>query len=210
MKKILYTMLIFCLAVVLNAQDKKESDKKDEKKEVSSKNLPEGYGQVKWGTDLSKVKPAISGRLVYTDEKKVIISRDGELEYFYGFFYIDPATGKKEDLNKDEKKGEKEVQDEGKLFYIAMRFPYLNYEEVRKKLEAKYGPATSEVIKDKQGAVGWNSDKTSIIMWVDRYENRAFCRRITYISMDIAKELNKYQTTIFNKTEIDIIQKLNP
>jgi len=65
-------------------------------------------------------------------------------------------------------------------------------------------------MKNKQGAVAWDSEKTIIVMWVDKYEDKSFCRRITYVSKNIAKEQNNYHIKIFNKTEMEIIKKINP
>ncbi len=163
-------------------------------------NLPSGYQNITWGTALSNTRDTIKGKLVYTDEKSVIISSDGELEYHYGFFYRDP-----EEMEED---GDKKGQDEGKLFYVALKFPYLSMEEVKKKIVDKYGPSTNENLSDNQGAIAWNGEKTVIIMWVDEYEDKPYCRRITYLSKDIAKEVKDYRNTMFNETEIEIIKKL--
>ena len=190
---------------------KNEEPKKEEKKVTG---IPEGYGSLTWGVLVSKAKDGITGKLVYTDDKSVIISKDGELEYLYGFFYVDPALTKaKEPKEKTETKTAPETEqktDEGKLYYVAMRFPYLGMEAVKKKLEEKYGPSTNENLNDNQGAVAWNSEKTIIIMWVDRYEKKPFCRRITYIGKDIVKELNQYLSDLFNKAELELIRKMNP
>lgn len=159
-------------------------------------NIPDGYGNLKWGTVLSNAKTNITGKIVYTDEKKVILTKDGELEYKYGFFFIEPDTT--------------ESAAEGKLFYISIRFPYLSFDEVKAKIEGKYGEPTSENLKNNQGAIAWDSEKTILIMWVDRYENKPFCPKLIYVSKEIAKQLNEYQIKVFNKTEIELIKKLNP
>lgn len=193
-------------------KDTAKSETKDEKVEK----IPDGYGNITWGMYLSDARDKITGILTYTDEKKVIISKDKELEYFYGFFYKEPSTEaepvKKEETpaagdNKTEPAQEK---DEGKLFYVSMSFPYLDKDVVYEKIKAKYGIHTGENIKDNQGAVAWDSENTIIIMWVDRYEKKPFCRKIIYISKKYSKELNDYRNTIFNKTEIELIKKMNP
>lgn len=189
--------LISILATIsLIAQNtKKEKNKTAETKEIKKKDtrgkLPEGFDKIKWGTTLSNAKNEIRGRLYYTDDKEVIISKDGELEYKYGFFF-DGKTA------------------EGKFFYLSMKFPYLTLKEVKDRIEAKFGQPSSENISDNQGAIAWDSEKTIIIMWVDRYEKKPFSRRIIYISKEITKELNEYRRNIFNKTEIEILNKLNP
>lgn len=82
--------------------------------------------------------------------------------------------------------------------------------EVMEKMQTKYGEATMSNIKDNQGALAWDSEKTIVIVWIDRYEKKPFCRRITYLSKEIAKELNTYVEQVFNKAELDLIKQLNP
>ncbi len=182
--------------------------------------LPSGYGEAVWGSYLTDTKEKISGRLVYTDDKTIIISQDGDLEYHYGFFYKDPLiTG--EDMkpapdtetgtvNTDEAAAGEEIKDEGKLFYVSLKFPYIDKDLVYNKIKDKYGLHSSEDIKNDQGAMAWNSDKTVILMWIDRYEGKPYCRRIVYVSKEISAQLNEYHYTIFNKREIELIKKLNP
>jgi hypothetical protein len=176
-----------------------------------SANIADGYGDLKWGTETSKAKPSIKGKIKFTDEKKVIISNDGEIEYYYGFFYKDPS-GEEKAAETDKKQAQPQTQqkDEGRLYYIALKFPYLALEKVKDLMIKKYGQSTGESLKNNQGSISWDSADSVIILWVDRYENNPFCRRITYISKKIAKETNEYQNTIFNKTEIEILNKLNP
>lgn len=209
MKRMLSLTVILFLAAGAFAQVKK----KDEPKKTSGTkaNIPEGYGSLKWGTLLSKSRDGIAGKLVFTDEKSLIISRDGDLEYHYGFFYVDPAVSPvaKSEEKKDAK-GTAQGQDEGTLFFVSIKFPYLSMDEVRKKIEDKIGPATNDFLTKGQGAIAWDSDKTLVVMWVDRYRANSYCRRITYLSKEIAKELNNYQTRVFNKNELELINKLNP
>jgi hypothetical protein len=174
-----------------------------------SANIADGYGDLKWGTETSKAKSSIKGKLKFTDEKKVIISNDGEIEYYYGFFYIDTAKDEKV-AETDKKQPQAQTKDEGRLYYIALKFPYLAFEKVKDIMIKKYGESTGESIKNNQGSISWDSADSVIILWVDRYENNPFCRRITYISKKIAIESNDYQNTILNKSEIEILKKLNP
>jgi hypothetical protein len=182
--------------------------------------LPSGYGDAVWGSYLTDVKDKISGRLAYTDDKTIIISRDGDLEYHYGFFYKDPLITGEEARpasdtentagNADEAAAGEEVKDEGKLFYVSLKFPYLDKDLVYNKIKEKYGLHSSEDIKNNQGAMAWNSDKTVILMWIDRYEDKPYCRRIVYVSKEISAQLNEYHYTIFNKREIELIKQLTP
>jgi len=181
--------------------------------------LPEGYANLTWGTYLSDAKEKISGRLTYTDDKTVIISKENELQYYYGFFYKKPEAAEKtaeQPAEKTDTTGTAKTEeanppkDEGKLFYVSLNFPYLAKDAVYEKIKTKYGVHSGETLKDNQGAIAWDSEKTVVLMWVDRYEKKPYCRRIIYISKDISKELNDYTNTIFNKTEIELMKKLNP
>jgi hypothetical protein len=189
----------------------------EEKSSTRTVALPGGYENVTWGIKLSEARNKIKGKLVFTDEKTLIISREEgmeNLEYYYGFFYIDPAIEagaagtKPADGTTGTTTGGQEKADEGKLFYVEMKFPYLSMEEVQKKIESKYGTYTDKNLIKDQGAIAWNGDTTIIIMWVDRYENKPFCRRITYIDKRITKELSDYQYRVFNTVELGVLRKM--
>jgi hypothetical protein len=177
--------------------------------------IPAGYENVAWGTKLSDARNRVRGKLVFTDEKTLILSREegiDNLDYYYGFFYIDPAkdiTAGKKTAEKEAVKTEgQEKADEGKLFYVDIKFPYLVMEDVQKTIEKKYGTFTDKKITDNQGAIIWNGDSTIIVMWIDRYENKPYCRRITYVDKKVTKELSDYQYRIFNKVEIAVLNQL--
>jgi hypothetical protein len=180
----------------------------------------DGFGNIKWGSSISDVKGGVIGKIAYTDDKKVLVSKDGDIEYLYGFFYKGPESGDMEikPETKEEVKSEVPAEKgketgtetkETKLFYVSVKFPYLSKEEVKKKLEEKYGPATGEDIKDNKGAMVWASGNTTIIMWVDSYEKKPFCMKINYLSVDIAKEVNNYQRAIFSSREIEVLKRLS-
>ncbi len=198
MKRLLIISLLF-FWVVAAGQEGKET------RTVS--NIPAGYDTTAWGARLSAARGSVKGKLVYTDEKSVIITRDGELEYRYGFFYIDPAGVGGGQKREAEEKTEGEA-DEGTLFYVALKFPYLALSEVKKKIEEKYGPSTNENINNHQGAIAWNGEQTVIVVWVDRYEGKPYCRRITYLDKRITKELRDHQFKVFNRVELGILRNL--
>jgi hypothetical protein len=221
MKRLFVALILFLFTI---ATGQVKEDKKETKENKLITNIANGYENVTWGVKLSDARDKIKGKLVFTDEKSIIISKDGELEYYYGFFYVDPAlesaetgkeAGKTETEKKEapvketeEKKKEAEKIDEGKLFYVALKFPYLSMDEVKKRIEDKYGPSTNENLHKMQGAIAWNGENTIIIMWVDRYENKPYSRRITYVDKRIIKELSDYQFKVFNRVEIAILRKL--
>ena len=191
---IIFSLLFMLYSIGLHAQGKVTKDSK------TGKNIPEGFGNVNWGTPVSAAKNQVLGKIVFSDDKKVIRSRDGDIEYLYGFFYIDPAL----------MKGAPQGSTEGKLFYVSINFPYLSMDDVRKKIEAKYGTASGETIKNNQGALLWDSGKTTIILWIDEYEDKPYSRKITYVGREIAEEINEYQKRVFNQRELKILEKLSP
>lgn len=195
------------------------AQQQDSQKKSSS--LPEGYGELQWGVSLSDAKQKVLGKITFTDDKRVILSRDGNIEYTYGFHLPDPSLvqpsgTEKKDRDADAKKKVNEpgaAQQQGgesRLYYVLVRFPYLAMDDVRNKIQEKYGPPGGEAIEKNQGAYLWYSPKTSIVMWVDQYEKKPFCRKITYVGKEISREVNEYQKQIFNKNEIEILRTLNP
>lgn len=212
----LLTLLLFS---ALYSQEAAKTDNMDQSQKTEGISIPTGYGEAVWGSFLTNVREKISGRLVFTDDKTIIISSDGDLEYRYGFFYRDhliygektetPVIATTLDTGNDTPLAE-EIKDEGTLFYVSLKFPYLDRDLVYNKIKEKYGIHSSENIKDNQGAMAWDSDKTVIVMWIDRYEGKPYCRRIVYVSKEIAAQLKEYHYTLFNKREIELIKKLNP
>jgi len=178
MKKIAFITLCLLLPAFALTQDKKTK-------------LPNGYAKMIWGTLLSKTKDNISGKLLFTDDKTIIITKDGELKYHYGFF-------------------KEEQEPEGKLLYVTFSFPYLELDSVLKKYKEKYGEPTSEILKDKKGAIVWSDNQTLLVLWVDNYKNKSFTKSIIYLSKDLAKKVNNYNYQIFNKKEIELLKKLTP
>jgi hypothetical protein len=200
MKRIATILVVLIISSVVFSQE-------------NQKNLPEGYGDITWGTPLKEAKDKIRGKIVYTDDKRVIISRDGSITYYYGFLYLDPSklpSTVRETEAENPPADNENAEGESRLFYVALSFPYLDYNDVKKKLEDKFGEANMESIKDMQGSMAWTSDKTVIILWVDRYEDNPYSRRITYISQEISKELNEYQDQVFNRDEIEVLNNLSP
>lgn len=184
MKKSFITLTIL-LTVINSSIFSQVSNKKDNVR-MNMKDVS-GYGDVKWGARFSDAKERVIGKIVYHDDKKVIITRDEEIEYRYGFFFMDTSISSPEE-EKSEKETTKPVESslEAILFYVSIQFPYLTMVDVRKKIEEKYGQPTGETVKDSQGAIIWDFDKTAIIMWLDRYENNPFCRKINYVSKELA------------------------
>lgn len=190
---------------------------------IYSQGKIDGFGNIKWNSSIIDVKGNVVGKIVYTDEKKVVISKDGDIEYLYGFFYrgteaVELETPKAavkvetpdKKTNEPAKPAESEVKStDSKLFYVSVKFPYLTKDQVKKKIEEKYGPATGEDLKDNKGALIWNSDTTTIIMWVDSYNKKPYCMKINYLSKAIIKEVNEYQRIIFNSKEMEVLKRLS-
>lgn len=169
---------------------------------------PVGFGDIKWQTSLEEAKGKVLGEILYTDEKRTIDTKDGDISYHYGFFYVE-TEGAETAAEKTGPQKPKDKISDTKLFYVTVKFPYLTMEDVRKKLEEKYGQATGQSIRDYQGAIIWDSEKTTIVMWVYRYEKKPFCSKINYIGKELAKEINDYQEKVFNKREIEILKNLS-
>lgn len=204
-RKAVLTILAVMISLYLPAQEQKQSA--SQKQNVT---IPEGYGSIKWGTLLSGARNSIKGKMVFTDEKSVIVSQEGELKYTYGFFYVDPEKSAAETAKEGKQKESADKIDEGKLFYVILSFPYLGLQDVKKKYTEKYGVPNIENISKNQGAIAWDDAKSIIVIWVDDYEGKAYTRRVSYVSKQIAKEVNDYSFRMFNKTELELIKALAP
>lgn len=174
-----------------------------------------GFGGATWGQPITEVRKAVKGKIVFDDEKKLILSRDGEITYRYGFFYKQDADKPEQPASAAQPAGANASQpqqnpEESRFFYAISEFPYISVDRIREKLAAQYGEPTGDTIKNAQGALVWDSGSGVAVAWVDAYEKKPYCRKISYISKDIAKELNKYIDDVFSKKERSVIKNLIP
>lgn len=216
MKKLLTAITLFIIVFLISPA---YAQNQGNQKKQSESSLPGGFGEVQWGMSIDDVKSKVIGKITYIDEKRVIMSKENNIEYTYGFFHTDPSIAGPAAAQQDKNAAGKDANKKSpqpaatqhpKLYFVLVKFPYLAMEDVKKKITDKYGPHTGENINDNQGALIWDSKKTAIMMWVDRYEKLPFCRKITYLGKELAKDVNEYQKKIFSKTEIEILRNLNP
>ncbi len=205
MKRLFLVMVILSAVCILYGQ---------EQSAPRTASIPGGYNSIGWGTRLSDARSKIRGKLVFTDDKTLILSREESmenLEYYYGFFYIDPAVegGTEGEKPAGSDAAGQEKATDGKFFYVEVKFPYLAMEDVQKKISDAFGTYTDKNLIDNQGALAWKGESTIIIMWVDRYENKPYCRKITYIDSRITRELGDYRIRVFKNTELDILKKMS-
>ena len=197
MKKSVLLISIMLVSVVLVAQ---------------TKNPITGFGGATWGISMADVRKNIKGKIIFDDEKKLILSRDGEITYRYGFFYKE-AVALKPANTAAAVSTAPAVQSQpvdSKFFFAISEFPYISLDKIKEKMVAQYGEPTGDSIKKEQGALVWDSGNSVAVVWVDAYEKKPFCRKISYISKEIAKELNTYQDEVFSKKEREIIKNLVP
>ncbi len=202
----IHIFFVLLLSCAITSQVLSQGTEPVEKKKEVKTNLPVGFGDIQWGTPIKEAKNKVIGKIVYTDDKRKVISKEGDIEYQYGFFFIDPAFSEQVSSNTPEEAG---TSAEASLFYVSIRFSYLAKDDVLKKIQDKYGAPSGEDLVRNQGAIIWNSENTSIIMWVDSYEGKPFCKKINYISKEIAAKINEYQRKVFSAKEIEILKKLS-
>lgn len=171
----------------------------------STSKIPSGYSGATWGSSFDEVKKNIKGKLIYLKQNNIIITKDGEITYYYGFLFEDPE---KVGVEKTEDGEEKE--NTAKFFFTSVEFPYAKMEAIKKKFIDKFGQPTKESIKRNKGAFVWESESTIVIVWVDSYENEPFVKRVTYISKTVSGDLKKYYYKIFNQDQINVMNTLTP
>jgi hypothetical protein len=54
---------------------------------AETKKPVDGYSGVKWGSNMADAKKTLRGKIIFDDEKRIIVTRDGEITYRYGFVY---------------------------------------------------------------------------------------------------------------------------
>lgn len=212
------------------AQDNAQTQAEGE--EQSTQSSVEAPGQVQWGSNFNTVRENVKGSLKYYEQDKLIVSQEGEITYSYGFFYADPEmTGEDqveaEAANQDaqpaaeqpaeagqgaegEAQNNQAAENEPQFSYVVMQFPYLSMEEIKAKYVEKYGDPSSEVVENNKGVIIWESEETMITMWIDEYENKPYCRKINYLSKAFTEKLKDYRNKVFNKKEIDTLNRIQP
>ncbi|MFW5860938.1 MAG: hypothetical protein ACOCWZ_01705 [Spirochaetota bacterium] len=209
MKKTCVLVVITCFMVTFMVTTKAQNNSNETTDtKAGNVSLPNGYGDLSWGSYFSDARDKIKGTIMHHDENNRIVTREGEIKYIYGYFYPDPEVVSGKTESDDTEKTEKETP--ARLYYVMIRFPYVFMEDVKKKMVDKYGQPQGESMRDNQGAYIWESDQTTVIMWVDSYNDRPYCRKITYMSKVIARDINEYRKVLFTSKEREILRKLSP
>ncbi len=227
MKRAALFLLLFVIPLMAqNQQDQQDAQNQDQQQTYPT----EAPGQVQWGSNFETVKANVKGTLKFFENDKRIVSEEGEITYTYGFFYADPEmTGETEDENAADEAadGEQPVQNqpaqdaengdanqagpnEPQFSYVVMQFPYLAMEEIKAKYVEKYGEPSSEIVEENRGVILWESEETMITMWIDEYEDKPYCRKINYLSKAFTEKLKDYKNKVFNKKEIDTLNRIQP
>lgn len=205
--------------------------------QAETKKPVDGYSGVKWGVNMADAKKGLRGKIVFDDEKRIIVTRDGEITYRYGFVYkaapTESSTPSPTQIAATPTpapaaspaaatpvasvapaptpvQADKQNEPETRLFYVITEFPYIALEDIRVKMTAEYGEPTGDTVTKAQGSVIWDSGKGVVIVWVDAYEKKPYVRKISYLSKEIAKEIKENLTKEFNKRELDVIKRLVP
>jgi len=209
MKKSCVLVAVFCFMVVIMVTVKAQNNNDGTTgAKPGNTSLPNGYGELSWGSYFSDAREKVKGTIMHYDENNRIVTREGEIKYIYGYFYPDPEVVSGKNKSGDAETTEKEAP--SRLYYVMIRFPYVFMEDVKKKVVDKYGQPQGESMRDNQGAYIWESEQTTVIMWVDSYNDKPYCRKITYMSKVIARDINEYRKVLFTSKEREILRQLSP
>ena len=93
MKKtcVLVAILCFMVAIMVTAKAQNNNDEATGTKPGNT-SLPNGYGELSWGSYFSDAREKVKGTIVNYDENNRIVTREGEIKYIYGYFYPDPEV----------------------------------------------------------------------------------------------------------------------
>ena len=226
MKKIIIMAVALSIAGILFGQSEEEPD--------SAAAAAAEPGGARWGSSFDEVREVARGKLQFYRKDHYIITKDGEITYTYGFFYEDPemlgldpeedmepepapadttadaAAGAAADGAPEEGAAGEEKTGEAQYLYGITSFPYLEMKDVKKKITEKYGEPTAESIVRNSGVIIWDLETTQITAWIDAYEKKPYCRKIVYVSKEVSKKLKDYHYKIFNRKEIDTLNRIKP
>ncbi len=190
--KIYFIFLFICLFTFREvfSVNEKERYNGDENVSYTSSNLF-GY---KWGEKFSEIKKRLKN-IKYEDTNKRIVYVKNFIVFTLGFF---PFTEvEKTDLQKsqvsssnqqNETKEEAKQKEEGLLYYINLSFPLTEAYEIIKKYNQQYG-----VPKQKEeNFILWETNDTVIYLWLEKYNNSLFSRRVDFISKELSNKIKEY------------------
>ncbi|MDA3898974.1 MAG: hypothetical protein PF637_00490 [Spirochaetes bacterium] len=214
MKKTVLTAILFCSFGILFAQAAEDPPAEGEAGAAAAP------GGARWGSTFDEVREVARGTLKYYRKNHYIITKDGEITYTYGFFFEDPEMlgvdpeAEPEEVPVADAAEDAAVEEprsgEAQYLYGITAFPYLAMEDVKKKIIEKYGEPTAESVVRNSGVIIWDLEATQITAWIDAYENKPYCRKIVYVSKEISRQLKDYNYKIFNRKEIDTLNRINP
>jgi hypothetical protein len=96
------------------------------------------------------------------------------------------------------------------LYQVRVILPFIDAKLLEEKLQNAYGKKTKSTVDEKtlRGADIWDLDGGYIFLWYEPYNNKAFARRIDYISKEMSKRILEESNDYFDSKEKEILRDL--
>lgn len=197
----------------------KESDPLFEPaKQPAPQSQLKGFLEDSWGSSfaaiLDKFKTLATSpitktniQILHLQKDRYILIKRNNIQYQYNFYKTPFEVVKLQ--NHEISKEEYEAKD-AELYQVRVLLPFIDSKLLEQKLESAYGKKTKSTVDEKQltGADIWDLEGGFIFLWYEPYNNKAFSRRIDFISKILSEKILKESKDYFDSKEKQLLKDL--
>ncbi|GIX41038.1 MAG: hypothetical protein KatS3mg129_0771 [Leptospiraceae bacterium] len=218
-KKIYLFIILFFSSVYLLAQEinLNESDKVFEPAKIKQISL-NGFSDTPWMTPFSQIKDKFKTlaatnlnnekiEILHMERNKYILIKRNNIIYRYNFYKtpFEVIKIKNHDITYDQYD-----QTEAVLYQVRIILPFIEAKLLEEKLQNAYGKKTKSTVDPKtlRGADIWDLEGGYIFLWYEPYNNKAFARRIDFISKELSQKILEESKDYFDSKEKQLLRDL--
>lgn len=220
MKKFIKFTILYCLfrlTLLGQSIDLSESDKAFEPAKIRQIAL-DGFSDTPWMTPFSQIKDKFKTlsigninnekiEILHMERNRYILIKRNNILYQYNFYKTPFEIIK---INNHEITEDQYDQTEAVLYQVRIILPFIEASLLEKKLESAYGKKTKSTVDPKtlKGADIWDLEGGFIFLWYEPYNNKAFSRRIDFISKELSKRILEESKDYFDSKEKSLLKDL--
>lgn len=215
----IYSMFLILLSFSIYSQNinLQESDKVFEPARVRQEGLT-GFSDTPWMTPFSQIKDKFKTlattninnekiEILQMERNKYILVKRNNIVYRYNFYKTPYELVKIKNHNLPFDEYDKT---DAVLYQVRVILPFIDAKLLEEKLQNAYGKKTKSTVDEKtlRGADIWDLDGGYIFLWYEPYNNKAFARRIDYISKEMSKRILEESNDYFDSKEKELLRDL--
>ncbi len=146
-------------------------------------------------------------QILHLQKDRYILIRRNNIQYQYNFYKtpFEVTKLKNHEITKQEYEAK-----EGELYQVRIILPFIDSKLLVEKLESTYGKKTKSTVDEKNlsGADIWELEGSFIFLWYEPYNNKAFSRRIDFISKSLSERILLESKDYFDSKEKQLLKDL--